>query len=193
MSFRRSSFYRRSLLLAFAFVAVAVGGSARAYAAPLPSRIYLKDIGLSTVPQLTLQAKSAVTTVGRLRVFVDYSQYRGGWVPRTRAYIGDIESPVSGQSVQLRLANSARMPNGGENDLWWGSPLASHPVSEFELNPLVPAALVRARISIVGPSGAEQHHYFLLVRSPEIGGRVGVIPANDADGWIDSWEEGRAN
>jgi hypothetical protein len=161
-----------------------------ALASPASAASYLKGIGLSTVPELTLWAKPAVDAT-RLKIYVDYSQYRDGWMPRTRAYIGEINA-AKDERVQLPLTSSARIPNGGENTLWWGSPLAFHPVTDFEFNPLVPAVLVRARIAIVGPTGAEQHHYFLLVRSAEIGGRIGIISAGDADGWVGNWE-GSAN
>jgi hypothetical protein len=91
------------------------------------------------------------------------AQYRNGWMPATRAFIAEIKEPVRDQALQLPLSNSAVMPNGGENHLWWGDPKANHPVSVFELNPNVPAVHVRARLAIMGPSGSEQHFYFLLV------------------------------
>jgi hypothetical protein len=43
------------------------------------------------------------TIVGKLRIFVDYSTHRNGWMPRIRAPIGDISDPVEDQATRIQL------------------------------------------------------------------------------------------
>jgi hypothetical protein len=150
---------------------------------------YLKSIGLGTGPEpLSLLAIPATTT-DRLRVFVDYSEYRSGWMDRTRAFIGDLKEPVRDKAERLQMIYSAIMPNGGTNNLWWGDPKQNQPVSSSYYNgdPL-PAALVRGRVVIVGPEG-EQYYYFVLVRAAgSAGTQIGIIPQHDSGDWIEKWE-----
>jgi hypothetical protein len=156
-----------------------------------PGAQYVKEIGLGpgAGPEpLFLQATSTVTT-DRLRVVVDYSEYRSGWMPKTRAFIGEIREPVKGKTERLQLIYSAVRPNGGTNNLWWGDPAQDHAVSASTFNgsPL-PAIIVRARVAIIGPGG-EQHYYFILIRDAENHGtQVGIIPEHDSGDWIESWE-----
>ena len=157
-----------------------------------PGPEYLKGIGLGVggAEPLLLNGTSAVTT-DRLRVFVDYSEYRSGWMEKTRAFIGEIKEPVKGQTEHLQLVYYEKdRPNAGQIKLWWGEPTKDHPVTQsiFDGAPL-PAVLIRARLAIVGPSG-EQHYYFLLVRSAEnVGTQVGVIAQHDSGDWIENWEK----
>jgi hypothetical protein len=150
---------------------------------------YFKEIGLGVGPEpLSLLAIPAVTA-DRLRIVVDYSEYRSGWMPKTRAFIGEIKEPVKGKTERLQLIYSAVRPNGGTNNLWWGDPAQDHAVSASTFNgsPL-PAIIVRARVAIIGPGG-EQHYYFILIRDAENRGtQVGIIPEHDSGDWIESWE-----
>jgi hypothetical protein len=156
-----------------------------------PGPEYFKGFGLGTggVEPLILNGISAVTT-DRLRVFVDYSEYRSGWMEKARATIGEIKEPVKGRTEHLQLIYYQKdRPNAGQNALWWGEPSKEQPVvaSTFSGSPL-PAILVRARLAIVGPEG-EQHYYFLLVRGGEnIGTGVGVIQQHELGDWITEWE-----
>jgi hypothetical protein len=156
-----------------------------------PGPQYVKEIGLGpgAGPEpLFLQATAAVTAE-RLRVFVDYSEYRSGWMSRTRAFIGEIKEPVKGKTERLQLIYSAVKANGGTNNLWWGDPSQNHAVSSSTFNgsPL-PAIIVRGRVAIIGSNG-EQHYYFILLRGAEnIGTQVGIIPEHDSGDWIESWE-----
>jgi hypothetical protein len=56
-----------------------------------PGPKYLKSIGLggSGAEPLSLFATPSATS-DRLRIFVDYSEYRSGWMERTRAFIGEL-------------------------------------------------------------------------------------------------------
>jgi hypothetical protein len=151
---------------------------------------YLKEIGLGGAPgqPLMLQATSAATSE-RLRVFVDYSEYRNGWMPKTRAFIGEIKEPVKGKIERLPLIVQATKENAGQNTLWWGDAAQNNPVTTPTYSSNIPAILVRARLAIIGPSG-EQHHYFMLVRGAEnIGTYVGVLPEHDSGDWIETWEK----
>ena len=125
---------------------------------------YVKEIGLGpgAGPEpLYLQATSTVTA-DRLRVVVDYSEYRNGWVPKTRAFIGEIKEPVKGKAERLQLIYSAVKANGGTNNLWWGDPSQNHALSASTFNGSpIPAIIVRCRIAIIGSNG-EQHYYFIL-------------------------------
>jgi hypothetical protein len=156
-----------------------------------PGPKYLKSIGLGRggAEPLSLFATPAFTS-DRLRIFVDYSEYRSGWMDRTRAFIGEIKEPVKDKTERLQLIFSGIMPNGGTNNLWWGDPLQNHPLSSSTFNgdPL-PAILVRGRVVIVGANG-EQHYYFVLVRATgNVGTQVGVIPEHDSGDWIEDWEK----
>ena len=154
-----------------------------------PGPEYLKEIGLGSGPgqALMLQATSAATSE-RLRVFVDYSEYRNGWMPKTRAFIGEIKEPVKGKIERLPLIVQATKENAGQNTLWWGNAAQNNPVTTPTYSSNIPAIIVRARLAILGPSG-EQHHYFMLVRGAEnIGTYVGILPEHDSGDWIESWE-----
>jgi hypothetical protein len=158
-----------------------------------PGPKYMKSIGLgrSGAEPLSLFATPAATS-DRLRIFVDYSEYRSGWMERTRAFIGEFKDPVKDKAEQLQLIYSAIRPNGGQNNLWWGDPSQNHPVVASSIsdgNPL-PAVLVRGRVVIVGSNG-EQHHYFVLVRARgnDAGTQVGIIPEHDSGDWIEDWEK----
>jgi hypothetical protein len=151
---------------------------------------YVKEIGLGVGSEqpLILQATSVVT-VDRLRVAVDYSEYRSGWMPKTRAFIGEIKEPVKGKIERLQLIYIAAKANGGTNNLWWGDPTQNHAVtaSTFNGSPL-PAIVVKGRVAIIGSDG-EQRYYFILIRGAEnIGTYVGIIPQYDLGDWIESWE-----
>jgi hypothetical protein len=156
-----------------------------------PNPEYLKGFGLGVggPEPLMLTATPAITD-DRLRVFVDYSEYRSGWMPKTRAFIGEIKEPVKGKTEKLQLIYYlANKPNAGTNKLWWGDPSQDHPVmaSTFVGAPL-PVVIVRARLAIVGPNG-EQHYYFILLRGIDnVGTYVGVIPQHDTGDWIEKWE-----
>jgi hypothetical protein len=153
-----------------------------------PGPVYLKEIGLGTLPDvLTLQGAAAVTDE-RLRVFVDYSEYRNGWMPKSRAFIGEIKEPVKGKIERLQLVYPGTRPDGGTINLWWGNPSENHAVSQ-PYNPGIPAIIVRGRIAILGSKG-EQHYYFMLVREAETKGPyVGVIHEHDLGDWIGVWED----
>jgi hypothetical protein len=158
-----------------------------------PGPEYLKEIGLGTggAEPLVLQA-TPVITGGRLQIAVDYSEYRSGWMPKTRAVVGDIREPLKGKIERVQLIYVAVRPNGGVNNLWWGDPSQGHPVTAstiYDGSPM-PASVVRGRLAIIGPSG-EQHHYFILIREAlgaVAGTQVGIIPQHDSGDWIDSWE-----
>jgi hypothetical protein len=154
-----------------------------------PGPQYLKEIGIGSSPgqPLSLQATSVVTAE-RLRVFVDYSEYRSGWMPKTRAFIGELKEPVKGKIERLPLIYSATKESAGTNTLWWGDPSQNNAVTTPAYSPSIPAIIVRARVAVIGPSG-EQHYYFMLVRGAEnVGTYVGVIPEHDSGDWIESWE-----
>jgi len=155
-----------------------------------PAPQYLKEIGLGTGSEPLSLGATSVVTAERLRVFVDYSEYRSGWMPKARAFIGELKEPVKGKTERLQLIYSAVKANGGTNNLWWGDPSQNHDVSASTFNgsPL-PAIIVRGRVAIIGSSG-EQHYYFILVRGAEnIGTQVGVIPEYESGDWIESWEK----
>jgi len=151
---------------------------------------YLKEFGLSVggSEPLWLNATPVITT-DRLRIFVDYSEYRNGWMPKTRAFIGEIKEPVKGKTERLQLIHYlANKPNAGTNALWWGDPSHNYPATTPGYSSNLPAILVRARLAIVGQSG-EQHHYFMLVRSADnVGTYVGILPEHDSGDWIETWE-----
>jgi hypothetical protein len=156
-----------------------------------PGPEYLKGIGLGVggAEPLLLNGTFVVTT-DRLRVFVDYSEYRSGWMEKTRAFIGEIKEPVKGQTERLPLIYYQKdRPNAGQNKLWWGEPSQEYPFtsSTFDGTPL-PAIIVRARLAIVGSTG-EQHYYFIVLRGADnVGQQVGVISQHEAGDWIGSWE-----
>ena len=142
-------------------------------------------------PPIAFGGTSTLTTE-RLRVFVDYSIYRSGWMMRVRLPIGEIKDPVKGEYVRIPLAYRGSKPNGGAEDVWWGSdPSPSHPVS----NPVfgqIPVSLTRGRIVVIGPSNKEQYVYFELLRvanDPTNGEfRFMILQGRDVYDWIAHWE-----
>jgi hypothetical protein len=133
---------------------------------------------------------TATLTTERLRIFVDYSMYRSGWMSRVRVPIGEVRDPVRGQFVRIQLAQKGTKPNGGANDLWWGSdPAPAHPI----LTPVYnnePVAMVRGRVAIVGPNNKEQYVYFELMRAPNENGQFQILllQGRAVDDWISRWE-----
>jgi hypothetical protein len=154
---------------------------------------YLKNatLGIGTdISQtpLVLGGTSAITTE-RLRVFVDYSSHRSGWMARVRAPIGEIRDPVEGIFVRIQLIYRGTRPNGGINDLWWGDNANSHPVNTPEYNTVFPIAATRGRVVIIGPSGGEQYVYFELMRGKETNlPQFIVLQGRDVADRIAQWE-----
>jgi hypothetical protein len=133
---------------------------------------------------------TATLTTERLRVLVDYSAYRSGWMSRVRVPIGEIKDPVKGQFVKVQLVYKVRKANGGTYDLWWGSdPAPAHPVSVPVYNEAI--APTRGRVVVLGPNGKEQHIYFELLRAPNDPNgqmRILILQGREVADWIASWE-----
>jgi hypothetical protein len=133
---------------------------------------------------------TSTLTTERLRVFVDYSMYRSGWMSRVRVAIGEIKDPVKGQFVRIQLAYKGTKPNGGNLDLWWGSnPAPAHPI-QTPIYANEPVATVRGRVAMVGPDNKEQYTYFELMRAPNENGqfRILILQGRAVDDWISKWE-----
>src|SRR5258706_13355286 len=65
---------------------------------------YLKNISFGGdygTPSTIIEAIPTITT-DRLRVYIDYSYYKAGWMQKVRAPIGEIKEPVAGVHVTLR-------------------------------------------------------------------------------------------
>jgi hypothetical protein len=155
-----------------------------------PGPKYLKEIGIGAGPagEPLFIGGTSVVTADRLRVYVDFSEYRSGWMPKARAFIGEIKEPVKGKIERLQLIYYAVKENAGGNNLWWGNPSQNSALTIPLYPSTTPAIIVRARVAIIGPSG-EQHYYFMLVRGAENKGTdVGVLPEHDSGDWIESWE-----
>jgi hypothetical protein len=141
-------------------------------------------------PPLAFGGTSMLTTE-RLRVFVDYSIYRSGWMSRVRVPIGEIKDPAKDEYVRIQLAYKGTKQNGGVNDLWWGSDSApAHPVA----NPVygeLPVTFTRGRVVVIGPSNKEQYVYFELTRiANDANGqfRFAILQGRDVSDWINRWE-----
>jgi hypothetical protein len=135
---------------------------------------------------LVLGGVSAVT-LDRLRVFVDYSTHRNGWVPRTRVAIGEIKEPVQDQNIRMQLVYSGKPEGAGNNDLWWGNPNLKEALPPPDTNFFLPAIPVRARVVFIGPSG-EQHYYFMVLRGADgSANRIGILRQHELD-WVADWE-----
>jgi hypothetical protein len=153
---------------------------------------YLKNISFGGDygnPSTIIEAIPTITT-DRLRVYIDYSYYKAGWMQKVRAPIGEIKEPVAGVHVSLPIINYGQRPNGGGNDVWWGDPDLRYSISPPDLTDLLPATPFRARLVIVGPSGAEQHVYFMLIRvakEPPVRG-FGILREQNSD-WKAEWEQ----
>src|SRR5712692_4092192 len=94
--------------------------------APKPRPEYLKNIsfGIDEGDRPSMVGAISAITTDRLRVSVDYSLYRNGWMQIIRAPIGEIKEPVKGQRVGIALiTTAANRPGAGSNDLWWGDPV----------------------------------------------------------------------
>jgi hypothetical protein len=146
-------------------------------------------IGLGDEMPIGFGGTSTLTTE-RLRVFVDYSMYRSGWMSRVRVPIGEISDPVKGQFVRIQLAYKGTKPNGGTLDLWWGSnPAPAHPI-QTPMYANEPVATARGRVAIVGPDNKEQYTYFELMRAPNENGqfRILILQGGAVDDWISKWE-----
>ena len=133
---------------------------------------------------------TSTLTAERLRVFVDYSSYRSGWMQRVRIPIGEMKDPVRGQFVKVQLAYEGSKPNGGVNDLWWGSDTTTaYPLATPVYGDL-PVALTRGRIVVIGPSNKEQNIYFELTRVVNENGqfRFAIIQGRDLYDWVSRWE-----
>jgi len=129
---------------------------------------YLKNISFGGDygnPSTIIEAIPTITT-DRLRVYIDYSYYKAGWMQKVRAPIGEIKEPVAGVHVSLPIINYGQRPNGGGNDVGWGDPDLRYSISPPDLTDFIAGDPVSCRLVIVGPSGAEQHVYFMLIVLP---------------------------
>ena len=82
------------------------------------------------------------------------------------------------------------VPTGAVMMFGWGDPDLRYSISPPDLTDLLPATPFRARLVIVGPSGAEQHVYFMLIRvakEPPVRG-FGILREQNSD-WKAEWEQ----
>jgi|GEM_PF-5030765 hypothetical protein len=158
---------------------------------------YLKNIGFGVDngagdSRPTMLAATSAITTDRLRIFVDYSIYRHGWMPKIRAPIGEIKEPVNGQLVRIPFIFSAMRDDAPTYDLWWGDPQSRFAIFPPDLSDLLPVTITRARVAIIGPSGTEQYYYFLLLRIPsqqnQPNARRFEILRGPETNWIGDWE-----
>jgi hypothetical protein len=153
---------------------------------------FLRNAALMIEPDgkvpLALGATSAVTAQ-RLRVFVDYSSYRSGWMSRLRVPIGEITNPVDGVFSKTQLIFKETRQNGGTNELWWGQHGNSHPVSGPEYNGVTPVTPTRGRVVIMDDAGKVQFIYFELLRATDPKRQPFTILQGPAvEDWINKWE-----
>jgi hypothetical protein len=134
-------------------------------------------------------------TTDRLRVVVEYSLYRVGWMSPVRFELDQVKEPIKGKRFTLPMAHAGTKQNGGLEDLWWGTDprsdnlVTNNPV--YENNSA--AALTRGRIVIIGPDNKEQNAlYFEIVRGlNDQGGniRFRVLHGPEVADWISEWEK----
>jgi len=154
---------------------------------------YLKDIAFGVdermVDKPSMIGATPTLTTDRLRVFVDYSMYRNGWMPKIRVQIGEIKEPVAGQQIAIPFIYSVVGP--GVHDLFWGNPSLRQIIYPPDLNDIIPVIPIRARLAIIGPSGEEQHYYFEMLRfDNNQSRRFGILRGPEQD-WIADWKAGK--
>lgn len=134
-------------------------------------------------------------TTDRLRVLVEYSIYRNGWMSPVRFELDPVKEPIKGKRFTLPVAHTGTKQNGGVEDLWWGTdPQSGNLVTN---NPLyegnVAATLTRGRIVIVGPDNKEQNAtYFEIVRglNDQNGNvRFMILQGREVSDWVSEWEK----
>jgi hypothetical protein len=149
------------------------------------------DNGLGDSRPTMLAATSAITR-DRLRVFVDYSFYRQGWMQKIRAPIGEIKEPVKGQRVAVPFIFSAMRDDAPTYDLWWGDPQSRFAIFPPDTTNFLPVTIAHAHVAVVGPSGMEQHYYFILLRIPAQPNQPNVprfeILRGPETNWVSEWE-----
>lgn len=133
-------------------------------------------------------------TTDRLRVVVEYSLYQNGWMSPVRFEVDPIKNPVKGQRVKVPLAHTGSKPNGGAEDLWWGTDSSS--ANLVTNNPVYSphsVSLTRGRIVIIGTNNTEQNAgYFEIVRAPnDASGNIKfmVLQGREVADWISDWEK----
>jgi hypothetical protein len=133
-------------------------------------------------------------TTDRLRVVVEYSIYRNGWMSRVRFEVDPIKEPIKGQRVKVPVAHVGTKQNGGMEDLWWGTdPHSANLVTNNPIYASGPASLTRGRVVIIGPNNKEQNAvYFEIVRAPnDATGNLKfmVLQGREVGDWISDWEK----
>jgi len=159
----------------------------------LPSQArpeYLKNItfGVDEGDQPTSVGGFATITIDRLRVAVDYSFYKSGWLPKRRIFIGELKEPMTGVQVRLPIITSGLRPDRGSSDLWWAN--SDDPIYPPDPTDLVPVVPYRCRLVIIGPAGEEQHYYFSMLRviSQQGKRRFGILRGPETN-WVENWEK----
>jgi hypothetical protein len=153
---------------------------------------YLKNIVFGIDERIAdkpsmLGATSALT-VDRLRVFVDYTLYKNGWMTnKIRVKIGEIKEPVAGQNISLPFIYEVVRPS--VQNLFWGDPNLNQYIYPPDLIDLIPIVPYRARLAIIGPSGQEQHYYFEMFRFENDQVRRFAILHEQPRDWMDEWEK----
>lgn len=170
-------------------------------AAPFPSvraqEQFLKDpvLGIWLDPKTPLVFLGTPTqTTDRLRLLVEYSLYRNGWMSPVRFEIYPIKEPVKGQRVKVTVARIGTKQNGGMEDLWWGTdPSSDNLVANNPVYAGGAATLTRGRIVVIGADNKEQNAlYFQIVRATndEKGNpRFTILQGRDVTDWISDWEK----
>jgi hypothetical protein len=151
---------------------------------------YLKNIafGIDEKDQPTFVGGISNITTDRLRVAVDYSYYKAGWLPKRRVPIGEFREPIMGVQIRIPIITSGLRPNRGSSDLWWGS--SDDPIYPPDPNDLIPVVPYRCRLVIIGPTGEEQYYYFTMLRviSQQGNRRFGILREPESD-WMSEWEK----
>jgi hypothetical protein len=135
-----------------------------------------------------------ILTTDRLRVLVEYSLYRNGWMSRVRFEVDPIKEPVKGQRVKVPLAHIGGKPNGGAEDLWWGTdPSSANLVINNPVYSSHSVSLTRGRIVIIGTNNKEQNAvYFEIARAPnDASGNIKfmVLQGREVGDWVSDWEK----
>lgn len=169
-------------------------------ARPALSEPFVKDpvlaFGADEKAPLVFLGTPTLTT-DTLRVVVEYSIFNNGWMSPVRYEIDPIVNPVRGQRAKVQVASIGSRPNGGVNDLWWGTdPSSDKPVTNNPVyDAIVAVSLTRGRIVVIGPKNEEQNAvYFEIVRglNDQKGNiRMNVLQAREVADWISEWEAAR--
>jgi hypothetical protein len=145
-------------------------------------------------PPALIFSGDPLNTTSRLRIFVDYSAYAGGWLPVVRVPITEILQPVKDVRQYIPLLYEGRVNE--QMVVWFGHPNSDQILPRFSYSlqyaPHITPIRMRAVILLLDAGDKEQHEYAFILESGDstqiLNGARFLIVGQETGDWVRDWE-----